>query len=239
MGTIIQQRLEWLRGELMIDIGDILNSLAKRRPVFHSEADFQHAFAWEINLARPNVNIRLEYPVPTESKPYHIDVRIENKDEIVAIELKYKTVPVEFVIDGEPFRLKNHSARDQGRYDFIKDIQRLEHVSHAAEKGKKFTGYAILLTNDNKYWDGDGTDKNTADAAFKIYVGRTLNGRLNWTANASVGTTKNREKEIELKGSYKVEWKYYNVEWKDHKIEWEDFKGQEDKLKFHYLAIKV
>ena len=222
----------------MIDITAILNSLAKRRPVFHSEADFQHAFAWEINLARPNVNIRLEYPVPTESKPYHIDVRIENKDEIVAVELKYKTVPVEFVIDGEPFRLKSHSARDQGRYDFIKDIQRLEHVAHAAENGKKFTGYAILLTNDKSYWE-KRDNPNTADAAFKIPDERTLNGHLNWTENTSAGTKKNREKEIELSGSYKVEWKNYKVEWKNYKVEWKNFKGQEDKLKFHYLAIKV
>lgn len=212
----------------MIDITAILNSLAERRPVFHSEADFQYAFAWEINLARPKVDIRLEYPESTENNRYHIDVRVENKDEneIIAVELKYKTVSVEFIYGGEQYKLKNHGAQDHGRYDFIKDIQRLEHVAHAAENGKEFTGYAILLTNDSNYWKGNDISQNTADAAFKINEERILNGRLNWAASASAGTTKNREKEIELKGSYKVEWKDYN-------------KGQEGKQKFRYLAIKV
>ncbi len=207
----------------MIDITAILNSLAERRPFFHSEADFQYAFAWEINLARPKVDIRLEYPESTENNRYHIDVRIENKDEIIAVELKYKTLSDP--IGKEQYKLKSHGAQDQGRYDFIKDIQRLEHVVHAAENGKEFTGYAILLTNDSNYWKGNDISKNTADAAFKIYPGRILNGHLNWTENTSAGTKKNREKEIELKGSYKVEWK--------------DYKSQEDNYGFRYLAIKV
>ena len=30
----------------MIEIADVLNELSERRPVFHSETDFQHALAW-------------------------------------------------------------------------------------------------------------------------------------------------------------------------------------------------
>jgi hypothetical protein len=33
----------------VLEISDVLSSLAKQRLVFHSEADFQHAFAWEIH----------------------------------------------------------------------------------------------------------------------------------------------------------------------------------------------
>ena len=37
-----------------------MDSLAAKRPIFHSEADFQHALAWEVQLAHPNAGIRLE-----------------------------------------------------------------------------------------------------------------------------------------------------------------------------------
>ena len=37
----------------MLDIHQIMADLAKRRPVFHSEADFQHALAWLIHETRP------------------------------------------------------------------------------------------------------------------------------------------------------------------------------------------
>ena len=38
----------------MLDIEGLLTSLAQSRKVFHSEADFQHALAWQIHKARPD-----------------------------------------------------------------------------------------------------------------------------------------------------------------------------------------
>jgi hypothetical protein len=37
-----------------------LAALALERPVFHSEADFQHSLAWQLHVADPSVQIRLE-----------------------------------------------------------------------------------------------------------------------------------------------------------------------------------
>ena len=34
-------------------------ALARMRPLFHSEADFQHAFAWQLRSAHPDARIRL------------------------------------------------------------------------------------------------------------------------------------------------------------------------------------
>jgi hypothetical protein len=59
--------------------------------------------------------------------------------------LKYKTRGLSVQIENEQYRLKDQSTQDVGRYDFIKDIQRLEHVSVGQ---KNFVGYAVLLTND-------------------------------------------------------------------------------------------
>jgi hypothetical protein len=47
----------------MFPIDAIMTSLAQSRPVFHAEADFQHAFAWELHKELPSAQVRLELPV--------------------------------------------------------------------------------------------------------------------------------------------------------------------------------
>jgi len=41
------------RRQSLLDPNQVLQTLALKRPIFHSEADFQHAFAWEIQTANP------------------------------------------------------------------------------------------------------------------------------------------------------------------------------------------
>jgi hypothetical protein len=78
-------------------------------------------------------------------KPFHVDIWVEQNGEVLAIELKYKTKALQTSERGEEFVLQNHSAQDIARYDFIKDVWRVETIvanyTHAS-------GYAILLTND-------------------------------------------------------------------------------------------
>jgi hypothetical protein len=54
----------------MLEIGSILTDLAISRPIFHSEADFQHALAWKLQGRFPTAKIRLE--VARDSQ--HIDI---------------------------------------------------------------------------------------------------------------------------------------------------------------------
>ncbi len=60
----------------MVNISEILSSLAQYRPVFHSEADFQHTFAWEIHRWSPGASVRLKSPVPIENQCCSMDVRV-------------------------------------------------------------------------------------------------------------------------------------------------------------------
>ena len=46
------------------DLAAALTALAERRPVFHSEADFQHELAWLVRERYSDVGVRLERPVP-------------------------------------------------------------------------------------------------------------------------------------------------------------------------------
>ena len=189
----------------MIDIVRVLNKLAGESRIFHSEADFQHALAWKIHEDLPDAAIRLEYPVSHSRQQMHFDIRIAQHEAVLAIELKYKTQHLDISVDRETFRLKNHSAQDSGRYDFIKDIRRLEEM---LEKEKNGRGYAILLTNDSTYWETPKNKKSTKDAEFRLHEGRTLEGTLDWQGNPAIAACRNAP--IVLQGQYRLEWKDYS-----------------------------
>jgi hypothetical protein len=190
----------------MVEVSEILAVLAKKRPLFHSEADFQHAFAWEIQQRLPNASVRLELPIQVENQFLHIDVWVTHQNQVLAVELKYKTRALSVEVDGEQYHLKSQSAQDIGRYDFIKDIQRIERISTAS---KSFMGYAILLTNDSAYWKKPA-NLNSVDANFRINDGRNLEGIFNWAESTSIGTKKNREQSLVLKNKHLVRWENYS-----------------------------
>lgn len=190
----------------MVDIPAVLAALAKARPLFHSEADFQHALAWEIHRRLPTASIRLELPSLTQGKSIHLDILATQDGTSLAFELKYKTRGLSARVRDEQFVLSNHSAQDQGRYDFVKDIQRLEQVT---ESRRNTVGYAIFLTNDSAYWTRQ-RDRQPVDAAFRLDQGRSLHGELGWGAGASEGTKRGREEPLRLRGSYPVNWQDYS-----------------------------
>lgn len=196
----------------MVEIGEILSSLAEQRPIFHSEADFQHAFAWEIHQRLPMASVRLELPVQVRGEFLHIDVWVAYQGAVLAVELKYKTRGLSIQVGNEQYHLKNQSAQDIGRYDFLKDVQRLERVGAHYQN---FAGYAILLTNDSAYWARPRNFK-TVDADFRLHEGRVIEGILAWSDKTSHGTKRNRERAIELQGKYHLRWTGYSRPSSDH-----------------------
>jgi hypothetical protein len=133
----------------MISITDVMAALAVQRPIFHSEADFQHAFAWGIHRKLPDALIRLERPLAPMDNQLHLDVWAAHKSAVLAVELKYKTRGLSIRIDDEQFALKDQAAQDISRYDYVKDIRRLEQMIAGQ---KDAVAYAVLLTNDSAYW---------------------------------------------------------------------------------------
>lgn len=192
---------------MQIDIQEVMKALATQRKAFHSEADFQHAFAWELHLRHPEASIRLEKPFRTDSKSLHLDFLFQLHGKSVAIELKYKTRALRLNLDGEDFQLSSHSAQDLGRYDYLKDIYRLEEITSTLSDCE---GWAILLTNDTTYWKIPQRD-GTVDAAFRLTEGRILGGTLAWSDQASAGTKKNRENDLSIGGEYKLAWEDYST----------------------------
>lgn len=135
--------------EHMLSVENVINELRKSRPIFHSEADFQHALAWEIHSHYPTAVVRLEIHPGRIGQREYLDVWVQYENVTYAIELKYKTRKLDVTYCGEEFHLLNQGAQDIGRYDFIKDIARLERF---VAGHPKTIGYAIMLTNDNGYW---------------------------------------------------------------------------------------
>ena len=190
----------------------ILDSLSTKRPIFHSEADFQHALAWELH--RREWAIRLEKPFEIEGRRVHVDIWAKRKRSSMAIELKYKTrmpkgkaesEPIK--VNGEKFYLKNQSAQDLGRCDFWRDVDRLQHL---VSEGDVRVGYAIFLTNDSSYKNDDSS--KPLDAQFRLHEREIGKGKLCWNTKGKslpewIG--KSRRSAIYLKNTYQLKWKIY------------------------------
>ena len=182
----------------------IIDGLSSLRPIFNMEADFQFALGWEIQKKFPDWSVRFEHKPTNLKDRIFVDLWIKG-DQTSAIELKYKTRKLDVNVKGESFNLLDQSAQDIGRYDFLKDVERLENIVSTHDNVK---GYAVILTNDSAYWKSPTTE--TVDAEFRMHEGRILNGELAWGTEAGAGTMRKREKPIKLTGTYKLSWKDYS-----------------------------
>ncbi len=185
-----------------LNIASVLAALTVSRRLFQSEKDFQLHLAWEMKSL--GCEVCLEYDPVCFDGNAAIDILVV-KPELVAVELKYRTRLFSHESVGHSFALKNHAAEDVSRYDFWKDVWRLETVVHS---GKASRGFAIFLTNNRGYWQPGR--EGTADAHFRMNEGRLVSGRLAWSPRASEGTMKGREGQIDLRGQYGLRWAEYS-----------------------------
>jgi hypothetical protein len=206
----------------MLDLVAILADLAKKRPIFHSEADFQHALAWELHEKDPDADVRLEFPVslPGSGGTIHVDLWIRSEPCCIAIELKYMTRKLNISCGAESYVLASHGAHNRRSYDAVKDIERLEGL---VLSGSCAAGYACVLTNDSQYWKGrrfaDQAD-DTQAGPFRLTNGRELKGPLKSAMH------KPRNVDIELRGTYTLDWRDYS-----------GTEGQNDL--FRYMIVQV
>jgi hypothetical protein len=188
-----------------LDIHALMESLAQKRPIFHSEADFQHALAWEAHLLLPDTEIRLEQPV-VRHRVMHVDLCLMGGGGKVAIELKYKKRGIDVRVADERFDLRSHNAPDVGRDEFLKDVCRLEQI---VEGDSCTLGYAILLTNDESFWR-EPKRRDTNDREFRIHEGRQISGRLDWHTREGAGSEAEDQYSITLTKTYTAHWRYYS-----------------------------
>lgn len=212
----------------MLNIDNLMLSLTTNRCVFHSEADFQHALAWEIHNQYSNCIVRLEYNpnIVRVNDSIHIDIFVKDRKEKYAIELKYKTKLGRYFVNNEQYNVKSHSAHDCARYDFMKDIMRLEKLKEI----DNYKGYAIFLTNEKLYWNNKKVRQNTIDSAFRFHDGVLIDGIMRWKKGTNPNTMMDREKAIKISNQYKIVWKDYS-----------DITNMitNENDKFRYVCIKI
>jgi hypothetical protein len=188
-----------------VELSDLVTRLAARRPVFHSEADLQHAFAWEAHQMDSDLQVRLEtHPEPN----VRLDLLLSRPDlgRHTAVELKYLTAGWSGEVGGEPFALKNHGAQDVRGYDVVKDIGRLERF---VASGLGWNGVFLAISNDPSFWRPVTHGRATNADAFRIYDGVTLGGVRAWGPRTGAGTMRGREHPIELVGTHSLRWRDY------------------------------
>jgi hypothetical protein len=186
-----------------VDVGGALSDLAVRRPVFHSERDFQHALAWQIQLNYPQAEIRLG---TRPRRSVHLDMLIRLGGTRTAVELKYLVAALQAILGEESFDLPHQSANDISRHDVVMDITRVE---AALADGHADSGSVVVLTNDRSYWR-PATRADTIDAEFRLHEGRVLEGTLGWAARAGKGTTIGRDAPLLLASRYTCHWRDYS-----------------------------
>ena len=105
---------------------------------FHSEADFQLAFGRALEQEFWDFRVRLEYRIDPSVRR-RVDITIFDKK--IVFELKYRTRRAQLEHLNERFSLPHQGAYPATRFEFLKDIGRIEAWRR---DGKIRSGYAIF-----------------------------------------------------------------------------------------------
>ena len=196
---------------MKLDIPEILQALARERPIFHSEADFRLEISLRLHETCPDLCLIAEHPIHRTSKRAAYDlVLLQGRKKMMALELKYFSQTFRGEVNGEKFNLKWGTATDGGRHATLKDVQRMEEFLEKIQETENRVAQAavIAITNDPLFWKG-ATKKDANDAEFDIREGRTVTGTLEWAAKAA-DKTKLAYGKIKLFGNYEMKWKNYS-----------------------------
>ena len=157
--------LYWSKNVSLLSVvhTDVKQFLDTNKELLFNERDLQIHLATYLRQTGHYDDVDVEYYVPlSELENYiwnnelRIDVLVRKGDEYLPIELKYKTKSVKKRIPrfGEQVAsdievMKNQGAQDLGKYDFWKDVRRIEIVRKRFKAIKN--GLAVFVTNDPAY----------------------------------------------------------------------------------------
>ena len=165
-------------------------------------------------------------------KNIYTDLIIWNKNsgEFIPVELKYKTKNYCDLCGIQ--LLKNHGARDLGRFDYLWDLQRIQILRNGERNycvspnlKTMIDGFAIILTNDKDYWETTREsldNKGKKPLYYKFCIGQEQIIRtkemLNWKAGKSCvnGTWREKACPLNFDNEYICKWEECpNNEWNE------------------------
>lgn len=228
-----------------IELSRIMNKLGEEKRIFNKEAQFQFELAWRIR-EQFECEVKLEELSCVEEKSNdkikkkkcYTDIILEKEDFRIAIELKYKTA--RYKDEENNILLTDHGAVDLGCYDFLWDVNRIQMLIEKDEKSvikKCNRGYAVILTNENKYWK-EQIEKGNKNIYCEFLIGPDKGcltcGDHQWhKIDGKVGTP------TTVKGKFREQKIHLN---KDYNFQWQDYclaKEKERNKLFKYMIIEV
>ncbi len=153
---------------------------------------------------------------PNSDKPQemYIDIVISNGEEYVPIELKYKKKELKgklalFGQDmGAGVILKNNQAQDFGRYEFWKDVRRIELLVKSFENVQN--GIVLFVTNDEYYKTASVAGTNSVNLAMGDGTGTYHKGtNCCWPFNPLMTDSYKSCPCFKLEDEHDVNWKGY------------------------------
>ena len=243
---------------------DVLNNLAKRRPLFWSEADFQFEFAWELHKKlgeEANIYLERRHEINSASSDsanekatqstinksldkLYVDIWVEYDNKTYPIELKYTTKRCKIYDSENPVETKEQSARDAGCYRFLWDIKRLEEIKTFL-RNKEVKGYAIMLTSDAGYYEERKPKQPTLFDDFRLTEGRIIpppdssDREFKWILNKIAAE--------KIKSHWTKHWPEFTLKG-EYILQWQDYKSEESKrvvddnnneITLKYLLVEV
>ncbi len=169
--------------------------------IFNNEKQFQFEFALALKdyFDKANRKCQIHFEYRSESGNHYYDLVLEENGEFCPIELKHKALA--------------HKAQDLGRYDFLKDVERIECFKKDNPNKKNENGFAIILTEDKAYWEKDGANFNYRE--FAIKDGSNVKaGAKNWVTKTKLNFSQLKAKYGFRAGA--INTKDYGVEWKNY-----------------------
>ncbi len=184
--------------------------LSRRRPVFHSEFDFQFALCNELEHAGVS-RIRLERMVQLTGNPrFRVDIMGQVEDTPIALEVKYpkKRFVGTVSSDGcdESFNLPSSGAFDLDAHAIWKDASRIEELL-AAEIVE--AGAVIALSNFD-FWDQRKHRHRTQAYDFRLWQGREVEAGTVLSFPDSAKWVTREYSPVQLRCSYRCNWRQYS-----------------------------
>ncbi len=192
---------------------DVRQFIEGDEELFFNERDFQMHLAVYLRSLGKYDDVDIEYYVPQKEldrylweNELRLDIVVSKNGEYVPIELKYKTKAVSRPMTRFGERLsekipvmKNQGAQDLGRYDFWKDVRRVEMVRNRFHNVKG--GLAVFMTNDRVYLNE--TKPTSNNCRFSMSEGPHPK-RKHWL-DANKSTAKGRP-DFDVEKEYAVKW---------------------------------
>lgn len=241
-------------------INEVLENLAKRRPLFWSEADFQFEFAWELHTkldGKAKIYLERRFEIDMDSSDnaneksnqsttnkslnkLYVDIWVEYDNKTYPIELKYTTKRCKIYDPKNPVETKEQSARDIGCYRFLWDIKRLEEIKTSLSP-KEVKGCAIMLTSDAGYYEERKPKQPTLFDDFRLTHNRKIkkDTELKWNLS--------RIAEDKRADHWSRNWPKFTLKGK-YILQWQDYKSEESKrvvddnnneITLKYLLVEV